>query len=223
MIKCVKKIFSVLTGMLFPPRCVFCRKAIKSFGICDDCNEKLPYTNGVKIKPPQFIDKVYAPLYYTGNVRKAILRYKFKRITAYTKPLCEMIVKSYGEKIRASSIDFITWAPISRARFRTRGFDQSECIARYLSKALSIPVVSTLKKVRNTPKQSQMKDSSARRANVSGAYKTVNDEKIALKNILIIDDVLTTGSTLSECARMLRTAGALSVCAAVVAKTKKSN
>lgn len=205
--------------LFFPPKCIFCRKVIDEGIVCKDCEKTLPINNTQTI-PPQFVNTVYAPFYYKGGVRSAIIRYKFRRMRAYATPFAQYIAKSIKEdhKFRA---DFITWVPISKWRLRTRGFDQSKLIAQALGKELDIPVIPTLRKMRNNRRQSTMKNVSARRANVIGVYEIIDAEEIFLKRALLIDDILTTGATISEAARMLKTAGVSEISVAVIAKTKK--
>ena len=107
-------------------------------------------------------------------------------------------------------------------RFK-RGFDQSQLLANALGAELNCPVVSTLKKVRNNPPQSGIQEKAARKANVMGVYRVRNPECIRDKSLLLIDDVVTSGSTASECARILMTAGAREISFAAVAATSHEN
>ncbi|MBR4864596.1 MAG: ComF family protein [Oscillospiraceae bacterium] len=120
-------------------------------------------------------------------------------------------------------IDVITWAPVSFLRRFNRGYDQAELIAVALGKELGIPVKRLLKKQRHTRAQSTLNGASERKANIQGAYRAINIADIPGKNILLVDDVLTTGATSNECARILKTAGAESICLATVAVTTHSN
>ena len=210
-----------LRKLFFPPKCMFCRNILDNGFVCDDCAKGLP-ENNTKAKLPQFTDKVYAPFYYKERVRSAIIRYKFRRTPAYAKPFAEYIARDIkkDDKFRA---EFITWVPISKWRLRSRGFDQSKLLAQELAKILDLPLIPTLKKVKNNRKQSTVKNVSARRANVIGVYEIIDAEEIFFKRALLVDDILTTGATISEAARMLKTAGVTSIDVAVIAKTKKSN
>ncbi len=205
--------------LLFPPKCIFWRKVIDEGFVCEHCSKTLP-VNNTKTATPQFVNAVYAPFYYKGVVRSAIIRYKFRRTSAYAKAFAKYIASTIKENDKFHA-DFITWVPISRWRLRTRGFDQSKLIAKALAKELDLPIIQTLKKTRNNRKQSMMKNVSARRANVIGVYEIIDAEKIFFKRALLIDDILTTGATVSEAARMLKTAGVLEISVAVIAKTKK--
>ena len=115
----------------------------------------------------------------------------------------------------------LTWVPVSRKRKRRRGYDQVELIARAVGAELGSEPVSTLVKTRHNRAQSGIADSSARRANVLGAYRIRNPEQVRGKRVILLDDVLTTGSTAGECARVLLTAGAKQVDSAVVASVRR--
>ena len=105
---------------------------------------------------------------------------------------------------------------ISRQRKRSRGYDQVELIAKALSRELGIPAAPVLKKIRHTPPQSSLKSAAERRATVLGAYRVIAPDAVSGKRLLLLDDVITTGATASECARMLTMAGAAAIdCAAV--------
>jgi predicted amidophosphoribosyltransferase len=93
-------------------------------------------------------------------------------------------------------------------------------LAQALGKELSLPVVRTLKKIRHTPPQSTLGHAPQRRANVLGAYRIAAPAEIAGKRIILLDDVVTTGATASECAKVLLTAGAKEVLLATVAVAK---
>ena len=121
-----------------------------------------------------------------------------------------------GRPLRLRYPDLCTIAKLRRFH---RGYDQVELICNEVGKELSVLPVRTLRKIRNTPPQSGIKDVSRRRANVLGAYTACDSAAIKGKRILLLDDVITSGSTISECARMLVTAGASEViCAAVAAE-----
>ena len=121
----------------------------------------------------------------------------------------------------AAEFDYITWVPVSTRRKWERGYDQVELLAKALSKELSVPVIATLKKHRHTQAQSGIRDDSVRKANVLGAYKILPGSDIAGKTFLLIDDVITTGATASECAKTLLTAGAKEIYCAAVASAHK--
>ena len=113
--------------------------------------------------------------------------------------------------------DLISWVPLSEKRLRERGYDQAMLLALAAALELDDVAVETLRKNRNTAPQSGTESADERRANISGAYEVIDSELVRGKRILLIDDIITTGSTLSECARTLMLAGAEGVVCAAVA------
>jgi predicted amidophosphoribosyltransferase len=120
-------------------------------------------------------------------------------------------------------VDIITWIPISDKRKRKRGFDQVELLAEKMSEELSIPVIPLLRKLRDNPPQSGITGHAHRKANVLGAYSVTDPQTVAGKRILLLDDILTSGATAGECARILLTAGAAEVHLAVIAAANTQN
>ena len=114
-------------------------------------------------------------------------------------------------------VDVVTWVPISRLRRFVRGYDQDELLARAVAAELNLPCRPLLTKIRHNRTQSGIQGYAKRRANVLGVYRCPEPEAVAKQRILLVDDILTTGATLSECARVLLTAGAKEIHCAVVA------
>lgn len=213
--------FSAFLDILFPPRCVFCRKFLKNSRepVCPDCLKTLPYTSDGGEKTGDFFSVCVSPLYYEGSVREALLRYKFREATGYAKPFGELLARCVKENL-SGRYDLISWVPLSKKRLKERGYDQSMLLAYATALELDDVAVSTLEKHIHVEKQSAMGSAEKRRANISGAYRVEDPELVAGKRILLIDDIVTTGSTLSECARTLLTAGAKEVLCAAVARTR---
>ena len=215
------KIYHWLMGLLFPPRCILCRRALKKeeLDLCRSCRSDTPDYCGGKRKL-QFLDSFCAIWYYRENVRSSLLRYKFGYARSYAhgygRLLAGKLLQEYPD-----GFDVLTWVPISSLREFSRGYDQSRLIAQAVGRELGMTPVRTLKKIRNNPRQSRIKGAAQRRANVLGVYQIQNSEAIAGKRILLLDDILTTGATAGECARMLLTAGAKEVHCAVVAAARK--
>ena len=210
------KLYHRLMQLLFPPKCVLCRKLLteEETDLCAQCRADTPEITGTKRKLP-YLAKWTGLWYYEGSVRASILRYKFRGSRSYSQSYGRLLaMKLLQEDI---SFDILTWAPISRRRKWRRGYDQVELIAKAVAKELGVPPVSTLKKTRHNRPQSRLKDAAARRANVLGVYRVTDHETVAGKRILLLDDILTTGATVSECARTLLTAGANEVICATVA------
>ena len=215
------RLYHALMALLFPPKCVLCGKLLKKdeTDLCHDCRESAPYYRDGKSKP-QFLDSFTAVWYYEKSVRKSLLRYKFhgarSHAKSYGRLLAMKLMQQYPE-----GFDAVTWVPVSPLRKLRRGYDQVALIAQALGKELGLTPVPLLKKVRHNRPQSGLADAARRRANVLGAYRITDPERCRDARILLLDDILTTGSTAGECARMLKTAGAKEVhCAAVAAARK---
>ena len=214
-------VWSKILDLLFPPRCPFCGKLLNDWdkGLCRGCEKILPYVQaaeqGRKLKN---ITLCVAPLYYEGCVRESLLRYKFKGVTAYRQVFADFIAKCIDEN--QISCDIITWVPLSRKRLRRRGYDQARLIAEAAARELALPCERLLKKIRDNPPQSSTGGAEKRRANAAGAYACPAPELVRGRRVLIIDDIVTTGSTLSECAGILKAAGAATIYAAAAAQRR---
>ncbi|MBR1972959.1 MAG: ComF family protein [Oscillospiraceae bacterium] len=215
------KLYQYLMSILFPPKCVLCGKLLKNgeLDLCRECRVEAPEYPNRKEKL-QFLDSFTAVWYYEGSVRKSLLRYKFYNArsfaSAYGRLLAMKLLREHPE-----GFDVLTWVPISRLRKFRRGYDQVELIAKAVGRELGMDPVPALQKVRHNRPQSGIHGAEKRRANVLGAYREIDREAIAGKRVLLLDDILTTGATAGEAARVLLTAGAKEVhCAAVAAARK---
>ena len=202
------KITDYILELFFPTRCAFCHKLTENGQtVCDKCRKELPYNRELEIKQnTPNISFAIAPLYYEGLVRDSLLRYKFHGLRGYSRIYAKILSKSIDEM--GISCDIITWVPLSRKRLRKRGYDQARLIAEEISKELGIKCERLLIKTRNNPAQSGTGGPEKRRANVRGIYRAADPSHTEGKSVLIIDDIFTTGATLSECAGVLRRSGA---------------
>jgi len=160
--------------------------------------------------------------YYEGNVRDSLIRYKFSGRRSYAPAYGRALAMKLQSK-SLDDFDILTWVPVAPLRRLKRGYDQVELLAKAVGNELSVTPVKTLRKNRNTPPQSRIQDAASRRANVLGAYRPFQPEAIRGKRILLLDDIITTGATASECARVLLTAGAREVHCAAVAVTNHNS
>ena len=214
------KVVTFLLDLLYPPRCAFCHDFIETSGdgLCAHCRTGLPFAqNGGRQHFP-FIPACVSPLNYEGNVRESLLRYKFGGATGYAKVYGRLVAGTVRAEL-AGEYDLVTWVPLSRRRLRERGYDQARLLAKATAKELGLPLTPTLHKQRNTQPQSRTGDAAKRRANITGAYRMKRGADVTGKRVLLIDDVVTTGATLSECARVLGKAGAEQVVCALLTKT----
>lgn len=209
-----------LLDLLYPPKCMFCGRLMDSTDAhsCGKCLQNLPEYDGA-LRNVEYFEKTVAPFFYEDLVRAAVLRYKFHGMQDYAGQFAKWMAVWVKDNLEGE-YDLISWVPCSRRRRWTRGFDQSEVLAKALAAELGLKPVGTLKKIRHNPKQSGTKDAAARKANVLGVYRPINPKKLAGKRILLVDDVLTTGATLSECGKTLRMAGSGDLVAAVIAAVR---
>jgi competence protein ComFC len=215
-------IFTMLADIIFPPKCVFCGKLTADDSgdrfLCRECISSLPWTSPSSgVTNGDFFVKCVSPLFYRGAVRDSVLKFKFGGKESYADLYGRLIAECLAEhpEIR---YDLITWVPLSRRRLRTRGYNQARSLAEAVAVNTGAYLWKTVKKVRHTPAQSSLADKSQRRANISGAFVMDKSVDVTGLSVLIIDDVVTTASTLSECSRVLLTAGAERVYCATLAK-----
>jgi ComF family protein len=211
---------SLLLELLFPPKCILCGKVLDGgeIDLCRDCRINAPECPADKGKI-QFLDSWTPVWYYEENVRSSLLRYKFGGRRHYAKAYGRILAMKLLEN-HPEGFDVLTWVPVSGVRKFRRGYDQVELLAKAVGEALGMEPVRLLKKIRNNPPQSGIVGQAKRRANVLGIYRAVHMEVIQNKRILLLDDILTTGATAGECARVLLTAGADQVHCGVVAAAR---
>lgn len=214
---------TVLLDLLFPPKCPYCQHVLaepRAF-VCSQCQNKLPWLVGkMGERRVDFTDGCFSPLAYRGAVPEAVHRYKFRPVRACCVPFGGVMAQSLQDHLPEKA-DLITWCPLSKKRLHERGFDQAELLAREVGRRLSLPVVGTLKKVRHTDPQSQLEEESARRANARGAYAVLPQVDVKGRVVVLVDDVVTSGATMSECAGLLRMAGAAAVYGLTLAQARR--
>ena len=214
------KLYYRLMDLLFPPKCVLCGKLLskEETDLCGSCRREAPEYPLRKTKP-QFLDSFAAVWYYEESVRGSLLRFKFRGARSYAAAYGRFVAMKLLQT-QPEGFDVLTWIPVSPLRKLRRGYDQVELIARAVGRELDMTPVSTLKKIRHNRPQSGITGAEKRKANVLGAYRAVCPDKVAGKRVLLLDDILTTGATMSEAARVLKTAGAKEVHGAAVAARK---
>ena len=208
-----------LLELIYPEKCTFCHQRLhgKTRYICEDCVRNLPYTNLDASQAFYDVSRCYSLLYYENEVKESLHRYKFYGLELYAPIYAGMMNASF--RIDLMGIDLISWVPLHRTRKRSRGYDQAELIARELSRLSGFPCERLLKKTVNIAPQSSIKGGiKERKENISNVYAPVNRLQIEGKRILIVDDIVTTGATLGECASVLKKNGAAEIQAITVAR-----
>ncbi|PMQ02488.1 MAG: hypothetical protein CBR30_02290 [Dictyoglomus sp. NZ13-RE01] len=212
------EIFEPFLDIIFPERCVLCGRYLEGY-ICSKCREKLKFGENYCLlcgAPLTFPEKVCYNCkkenniliegfeflgYYKGIWEDLISKFKFEH-----KPyIAKTFAKMGRERIlsRNWDIDLITYVPMWKDKEKKRGYNQSYILAKYLSRELQLSVVSTLKQERPILEQKNL-GRAERLENVKNAFKLMENVDIEGKNILIVDDVYTTGATIRECAKELR-------------------
>ncbi|MCK5862511.1 MAG: ComF family protein [Candidatus Hydrogenedentes bacterium] len=167
---------------------------------CADCREA----------PNRFIRRTFGAAYYDGTISAAIRIFKFQKKRSLKNPLAALMLDFAFQEMNEEHYDFLVPVPLYRTRLRERGFNQSLELTELLLEAFPEAILDeSLVRIRPTPAQSSLV-SSERARNVRGAF-AVKGDLCKGKRILLIDDVITTGETTTECARALKRAGALSV------------
>lgn len=211
-------ILEALENLLFPPKCVLCSRLLEKqeTDLCRQCRVDSPECAGVH-KNFSFLDSWAAVWYYEGNIRESLIRYKFHRARHYA-PVYGRFLAMRLQQEYPDGFDVLTWVPTSALRRFSRGYDQVELLAQSVGQELGMIPVRTLKKIRHNRPQSRITGQAKRRANVLGVYRAVSPQEVAGKRVLLLDDIITTGATAGECARVLLTAGAKEVhCGCVAA------
>lgn len=194
-------------NLLFPTNslCYLCKESKELIDdyICDDCESHLEFIHRqVKMDSP-FINTAYYTLIYNRYMREIIGDYKFNGKSYLYKPLAELMLRTIKEKKMIESIDLIMYMPSHRKKEAKRGYNQSELLATYIGKQLNVEVShNNLIKVRHTKDQNKL-DRIQRLNNLNNSFKVKNREEIQDKRILLIDDIITTGTTMSECSKEL--------------------
>ncbi|MCC8128710.1 MAG: ComF family protein [Clostridiales bacterium] len=209
-------------NLVYPPRCVFCQDFLPGgraeTGVCASCERSLPRTDETTVlRSGDYFAFCLSPLLYQGIVRDSVRRYKFSG-RSYYRRVYGVFLRDCLERYLPSPPDVVTWAPLSARRRHRRGYDQARLLAEEAGKCYGLRPVPLLKKVKHTPAQSSL-GRAARGENVRGVYRIRPNAPVSGKRVLLVDDIITTGSTLSECSRVLLEAGAAEVVCLTLART----
>ena len=234
------ELFQAAVSLLYPATCSICGKQVRTGDyLCEGCEAKI-----VRIVPP-FCETCSEPFEgsinsaftcancahrtihfeaavaaYRGRgvVRDVIHEFKYNRQIHLRYLVARWLCAALDdERLRHCEFDVIVPVPLHPARQRERGFNQASLLAELLSEQTSIRCRPLLKRIRYTTTQTAL-DRSERMENLHNAFRLRKNADVRGLCVLLIDDVLTTGSTLSECARVLKRAGAISVHAATAAR-----
>ena len=210
-------------SLLFPRKCILCGKVLDraEMDMCRSCRVEAPECP-VRKQKRSFLDSWVAIWYYKGYIRSSILRYKFHRCRHYAHGYGRMLAMKLQREY-PDGFDLLTWIPISPLRKLVRGYDQVELLAKTVGRELNLKPVRCLRKIRHNRPQAGVSGAAERRANVLGVYRVEKGADVRDKRILLLDDVITTGATAGEAARVLLTAGAREVHLGCIAAASSDN
>ena len=154
---------------------------------------------------------------YDGPLGKLVRALKFGRRAHLAAPLATELAAVVAALMEPAEIDLVVPVPLHWTRRFGRGYNQSALLGRALARALYLPYATCLRRIRRTPQQTRL-SAAQRRTNLLNAFAVKRTARLDGKRVLLIDDVMTTGGTLMECARMLRRGGAAKVSVAVIAR-----
>lgn len=219
-----REFFRRAVAVLFPERCIYCGKVLPPcLSGCSDCLERLP-----RIIPPvcrlcghnqedctcgrhhRYYERSVSPFYYEGPAKAAILTLKEERdphiVEVLAQEMADVVAREYGDIV----FDAVAPVPMTGAEMQERGYNQSLLLAQSLSRLRHIPLWQPLVKQFETTPQKSL-PAMERSGNVLGAFDLAVGMKLEGAVLLLVDDVVTTGSTMDECTKMLKIYGASAV------------
>jgi ComF family protein len=236
----IPKALHALTSLFYPATCVVCTADVeRSEYLCTDCQRRAPRIVApfcAKCSEPfpgaitqsfrcancehrvLHFDCAVAAYRSRGLVRKLVHEFKYAKQRHLRFPVAAWLRETLSDpRLHGRHFDIIVPVPLHPARERERGFNQAMLLAELLAASITVPLRAALERTRYTTTQTAY-DRAERMENLHGAFRLRKNQDVRDLRVLLIDDVLTTGSTLSECARVLRDAGAISVHAATAAR-----
>ena len=234
------ELLQAAVSLLYPPVCTICGKSIRAGEyLCDQCETKVtrivapfcqtcsePFEGSITgafscancAHRTIYFDAAVAAYRGRGIVRQIIHEFKYARQLHLRHLIARWLRAALDdERLCGPRFDIIVPVPLHPARQRERGFNQAGLLGELLSAQTSIPAKPMLERIRYTTTQTAL-DRSERMENLHNAFRLRKNADVRGLRVLLVDDVLTTGSTLNECARILKRAGAFSVHAATAAR-----
>lgn len=218
----LKQIIDDILTVIYPDHCIGCDKILRAGEnkwVCDDCRchfeikdyrkceicGRIIYHRGncrICNSEKMYFDKGYSVFEYKEAVRNAIREFKYKGMFRYGEFLGK-IMADYAVNNIDAKFDYVTAVPLHPKRYRGRGYNQSEILAKAVARALGVEYKNLLVRCVNTKPQNSL-DRKERLKNIKGAFSIKENVSVENKNILIIDDIFTTGSTVNECSKTLK-------------------
>ncbi len=216
------QIFAILINIFIDTKCPLCLSSQVKYpaSICPVCEEQFFRNNILLTTSTKYVKKIFSFFRYEGIFRKYIHAFKYYQ-TPYSITLSEEIIRdsSLKDLLKNISTNIIIPVPLHRIKYRYRGFNQSETFANLLGKKTGLPVSShNLIKIKNTVSQTSLKKKE-RMTNLKNAFSVLHPFALKDRNVVLVDDIITTGTTLEMCGYELLKAGVKSVSAVTLART----
>lgn len=207
--KSILKIYNEILDIVYPmeEKCIICRTD-GFIGLCPYCKSKINRTtieNG---------SLSYG--FYGGTLKTLILKFKYESDFTAGYLLSKLLVEMIEEK--EIYADVICYVPMTKKSEKKRGFNQCKVIARHIGYHINVPVSDCIKKIKNTKEQKTL-TKEERVKNLKGAFKVSRVKDIKNKNVILIDDVMTTGATINECKYVLKKSGVNKITVLTIAKS----
>jgi len=217
-------LFQPLVDFVFPPFCHLCQASVtaQEYPICSQCSSQLERISPVLICADDYNSPIrhrftfshsIAALVYDEQVQRLIHHFKYNHMPVFKKTLGDILAQSCLQCDEFLDVDFIIPVPLYISRLRERGYNQAELLAHQVAAVTKLPCrTNILKRTRNTKQQVKC-SGDERIQNVHGAFTVINAERVQDAKIALVDDVMTTGGTMNECATVLLNAGARQIMA----------
>lgn len=210
--KIIKDIFRGIIEIIYPieEKCIICNTD-DCYGICSTCFNK------IKAIPAKYQEYIISYGYYGGVLKELILKFKYKGNFTAGNILAELLAQYILDNIKYKNY-VITYVPLSKESKKKRGFNQCEYIARYIGEKISIKCIEIIIKDKETREQKHL-NREERMLNLKDAFSIKSKIDLKNMNIILIDDITTTGSTLKECCRTLKKYGVNNIKLLTLAKS----
>ncbi|NLX63040.1 MAG: ComF family protein [Tissierellia bacterium] len=208
-------IFKSLSNLIFPEGniCLFCKdyRDNERGHICSNCKDFIEFVHReVAISLPH-VERAYYSVLYTRLIRENIHSFKFQGKAYLYKAFGDILLETIYEKGLHKKIDVIAFVPMDRLKKAQRGYNQCELMAKYIGERLEKPLLkNNIIKIKVTKEQNKL-GLTERRTNLKGSFRAVKIQDFKAKEILLIDDIITTGTTMEEISKLLISNGAKKV------------
>lgn len=228
----------LVLDLLFPPLCLHCQTHISKQEkdawlchtcenhiliyttiFCSVCGARLPENKKVCHKSSSYL--LAAATKYDGPIRSVIRQFKYRGWPSLAKKIRKYLEKYIKNSDLAAKNYLVVPIPLHPDKLKERGFNQAELLSLEIADLLGLKTnKDILIRTKKTSAQAELKDYEKRKDNLAGAFRIEHPEQIAGKNLILVDDVFTSGATMNEAVRVLRLAGARKIIAFVIAKTR---